>query len=236
VPPLALLYTTTFCTFLRELSPPHALEPVISASPVVHRQQRTIIRGMATITRAQCRYDHRLRDLVRSTQDINCALQRGVPRSTARGWLTGPAARVVTIDVLSLDTMQLQQEVLRLRTRIQKLIALLRILLVVLKISKFSFGQARVPEDHEKRSLLQVIDRSRSVLPLRVTHHPAVAIALSPLEPPAAVPPRRPPLLPKAVTPPTHTGRGQGDPRPGHLPRVPTRADQDIGSPRSTPR
>ena len=122
---------------------------------------------MATTTRSQSRYDHRLRDLVRTTQDITCALHRGVPRSTARGWLARPAARVVTIDVLSRDTMQLQQEVLRLRTRIQKLIALLRVLLVVLKISRFSFGQTRLPDGHDKRSLLRVIDRSRSVLPLR---------------------------------------------------------------------
>ena len=120
-----------------------------------------MIKGMATITRAQCRYDHRLGDLVRTIRDITCALQHGVPRSTARGWLAGPAARVVTIDVLSRDTMQLQQEVLRLRTRIQKLIALLRVLLVVLKISKFSFGQTRLPDRRGKRSLLRVIDRSR---------------------------------------------------------------------------
>jgi transposase InsO family protein len=63
--------------------------------------------------------------------------------------------------------MQLQQEVLRLRTRIQKLIALLRVLLVVLRISRFSFGQTRLPDGHDKGSLLRVIDRSRSVLPLR---------------------------------------------------------------------
>ncbi len=74
---------------------------------------------------------------------------------------------MVTFDVLSHDAMQLQQEVLRLRTRVQKLIALLRVLLVVLKISRFSFGQTRLPDGHDKRSLLQVIDRSRSVLPLR---------------------------------------------------------------------
>lgn len=32
-------------------------------------------------------YDHRLRELVRSTQDISGAVQHGVPPSTARGWL-----------------------------------------------------------------------------------------------------------------------------------------------------
>ena len=122
---------------------------------------------MATTTRTQNRYDHRLRDLVRTTQDISCALQQGIPRSTARGWLTASAAQVVSLDVLHTDTLPLQQEVLRLRTRIQKLIALLRVLLVVLKISGFSLDQTRLPDGNHKRSLLRVIDRARSALPLR---------------------------------------------------------------------
>ena len=66
-----------------------------------------------------------------------------------------------------MDAIQLQQEVLRLRTRIQKLIALLRVLLVILKISRFSLNQTRLPDGHDKRSLLRAIDRSRSALPLR---------------------------------------------------------------------
>jgi transposase InsO family protein len=98
---------------------------------------------------------------------MTCALQLGVPRSTARGWLTAAADQVVTVDVLDRDTRQLQQEVLRLRTRIQKLIAVLRVLLVVLKISRFSLDQTRLPDGNDKRSLLRAIDRSRSALPLR---------------------------------------------------------------------
>ena len=61
----------------------------------------------------------------------------------------------------------MQQEVLWLRTRIQELIALLRVLLVVLKRSQFSLDQTRLPEGSDKRSLLRVIDRSRSAFPLR---------------------------------------------------------------------
>lgn len=122
---------------------------------------------MATATRTQNRYDHRLRELVRTTQDVNCAVQYGVPRSTARGWLSAPSAQVVTVEALNLDAAQLQHEVVRLQARIQKLIALLRVLLVVLKISRFSLNQARLPDGNDKRSLLRVIDRSRSALPLR---------------------------------------------------------------------
>ena len=122
---------------------------------------------MVATIRTQKRYDHRLRELVQKTQDVSCAVQYGVPRSTARSWLATPSVQVVTADPLNMDALQLQQEVLRLRTRIQKLIALLRVLLVVLKISRFALDQTRLSDGKDKRSLLRVIDRSRSALPLR---------------------------------------------------------------------
>ena len=122
---------------------------------------------MVSTTRIQNRYDHRLRELVRTTQDVSYAVQCGVPRSTARGWLSAPNVEVVTLDSLDMDTTQLQCELLRLQTRLRKLIALLRVLLVVLKISRFSLNQTRLPVGNDKRFLLRVIDQSRSVFPLR---------------------------------------------------------------------
>jgi hypothetical protein len=122
---------------------------------------------MATATRTQRRYDHRLRTLVRTTRDIRCALQRGVPRSTARGWLTDSDVPVVSVEALNLDATQLQREVLRLHRRIQKLTALLRVLLAVFKISGYSLNRSRLPDGGGKRSLLRAIEQSRSALPLR---------------------------------------------------------------------
>jgi len=122
---------------------------------------------MATAIRTQRRYDHRLRNLVRSTRDIHCALQRGVPRSTARGWLTESEVSVVTVDAVDMNVIQLQREVLQLRRRIRKLTALLRVLLVVLRMSGYSLSQARLPDGSYKRSLLRAVERSRASLPLR---------------------------------------------------------------------
>ena len=51
-------------------------------------------------------YDHRLRELVRTTQDVSYAVQRGVPRSTARGWLNAPHVEVMTLDSLNMDATQ----------------------------------------------------------------------------------------------------------------------------------
>jgi putative transposase len=122
---------------------------------------------MATTTRTQRRYDHRFRDLVRTTRDIDCALRRGVPRSTARSWLREPNAEVVTVDVLNMNALRLQQEVLQLRARVQKLTALLRVVLVVFRMSGYALNQARLADGSAKRGLLRAIDRSRSALPLR---------------------------------------------------------------------
>ena len=71
------------------------------------------------------------------------------------------------VDVCDMNAIQLQREVLRLRTRIRKLTALLRVLLVVFKFSGYSLNQARLPEGRKKRSLLRAMERSRSALPLR---------------------------------------------------------------------
>ena len=90
---------------------------------------------MENTTRTQKKYDHRLKDLVRSTKDITCAVRHGVPQSTARSWLKTPATEVITIDVVQLDSINLQKEVLQLRARLQKLNALLRVMIVVLKLS-----------------------------------------------------------------------------------------------------
>jgi hypothetical protein len=78
-----------------------------------------------------------------------------------------PNAEVVTVDVLERNALQLQQEVLRLRSRVQKLTALLRVLLVVFRMSSYALNQVRLPDGSHKQALLRAIDRSRSALPLR---------------------------------------------------------------------
>ena len=123
---------------------------------------------MISTTRIQHRYDHRLRELVRSTGDIEHAIRRGVPRSTARGWLSSARTQVVTLDVVERDVLTLLQEVLVLRRRVERLVDLLRLVVVLLKVSGFSPANARIPDGTRKRALLQSIERSRSVLPLRV--------------------------------------------------------------------
>ena len=123
---------------------------------------------MIAPTRIQRRYDHRLRELVRSTGDIRHALQRGVPRSTAHGWLKSTRAQIVTVDVGEVDILRLQQEVLALRNRVVRLVALMRLLFALLKATGFSLAGTRISEGAGKHHLIRAIERSRSVLPQRV--------------------------------------------------------------------
>jgi putative transposase len=122
---------------------------------------------MPTTTRTQRRYDHRLRDLVQTTGDLELAIRHGVPRSTARGWRTKTTTEVVSLDVIELDTIRLQHEVILLRRRIARLGSLLRLVVIVLKVSGVSFARVRLPEGAAKLQLLRAIKRSRSHLPLR---------------------------------------------------------------------
>ena len=91
----------------------------------------------------------------------------GVPRSTARGWLTSGRNEVVSVDVLDMDMLMLQEEVLKLRHRVEKLSALLRLVVVLLRVSGFSLTKTKLPGGVMKISLLRAIDRSRSVLSLK---------------------------------------------------------------------
>ena len=115
----------------------------------------------------QKQYDHRLRRLIQKTGDLDLAIRHGVPRSTARGWLKQATTDVVSIDVLDMDAEALQREVLYLRRRITRLLALLHLVVVAIKVAEFSFDRVRIPEGARKQRLLRAIQRTRTHLPLR---------------------------------------------------------------------
>jgi putative transposase len=122
---------------------------------------------MRTTPRRQLRYDHRLRDLVHRTGDMTIATDLGVPRSTARGWLGVAPTVVVSLDVADLTVPELRQEILKLRRRVQKLTALLRLVLTLLRASRFTLSRERLPDGDDKRRILAAVDRARACIPLR---------------------------------------------------------------------
>ena len=117
--------------------------------------------------RHQQRYDHRLRELVRQSGNPDLVAHLGVPRSTAISWLTNDARPVVTDRIMDRESCELQAEILTLRARVQKLSAIIRLLLVLIRVLGIRLNQTRLPEGEAKVRLLGAIDRSKDSLSLK---------------------------------------------------------------------
>src|SRR5205807_1231486 len=87
--------------------------------------------------------------------------------STARGWLGTAPTVVVSLEVADLTELELRQEVLTLRRRVQKLAALLRLALVLLRVSGFTLSGERLLDGSDKLRILRAIDQARAGIPLR---------------------------------------------------------------------
>ena len=122
---------------------------------------------MTSRVRSQQHYDHRLRGLVQRTGDVTIATDLGVPRSTAQGWFRMAPKEVVSLDVTDLTALELQQEVLKLRRRAQKLAALLQLVLALLRASGFTLSGERLPDGRAKTRILRAVDQARAWVPLR---------------------------------------------------------------------
>ena len=57
-----------------------------------------------------------------------------------------------------MNVSQLQQELVSLRRRNERLISLLRLVVTVLKVAGFSLSRIRLPEESTKRQLLRAIE------------------------------------------------------------------------------
>lgn len=66
-----------------------------------------------------------------------------------------------------MNTAQLQQEIVRLRRKVTQLTSLLRLALVILQISRFSFARARLVDGSDRKRLIRAIQGTRSHFPLR---------------------------------------------------------------------
>ena len=117
--------------------------------------------------RLRRRYDHRLQRLVHDTGDIQLALRNGVPRSTARDWSRLPARSVITLDVATMSQSALQQEVIALRERNAKLVAMLRLVVVLLRVCDVTLARRHISDGDKKRRILRAVERSRATVPLR---------------------------------------------------------------------
>jgi uncharacterized membrane protein YqjE len=73
-------------------------------------------------------------------------------------------AEVVTLDVVDMDNLRLQQEVLLLQSRLYRLVAVLRLLVVVLKVSRVTGVWTAQSVENSDRKLQNVVTDSRAEL------------------------------------------------------------------------
>ena len=75
---------------------------------------------------------------------------------------------VVTLDLMTMETKELQAEVLRLRERNAMLLALTRLLFAFVRATGIRLDGERLPDGAAKEVLLTAITRSTRALPLAV--------------------------------------------------------------------
>jgi putative transposase len=73
----------------------------------------------------------------------------------------------VSREVANLEEPELRQEILKLRRRVDRLAALLRLALALLHTSGFRLSGERLPDGNAKRRILRAVDRARKSIPLR---------------------------------------------------------------------
>ena len=74
---------------------------------------------------------------------------------------------MVGLDVTTRTEQDLHHEVVQLRRRVQKLAALLRLVLAVLHVSGFTLSCARLPDGRDKRRILRALEQARACMPIR---------------------------------------------------------------------
>jgi hypothetical protein len=109
-------------------------------------------------------YDHRLRELACEDGSAHLLGGIGVPRSTAASWLRRGPRAVVTLDVATKDTIELQAEVIRLRQRNEVLSAIVRLLFMLRRLAGVRLDETRIPDGAAKAKILTAIARARATL------------------------------------------------------------------------
>ena len=74
---------------------------------------------------------------------------------------------VAGLDVANVTELELQQEGVKFRRRVQKLAALLRLALILLRVSGFPLSGERLPDGQDKLRILPAVDQARACIPSR---------------------------------------------------------------------
>ena len=111
-------------------------------------------------------YDHRIREIVCETGNPRIFHHLRIPRSTTASWLSRGRRSVVSLD-WQRDMASVLDENERLKRRVERQTAIIRLLVVLLKLSGFRLDEQRLPDGAAKAKLLRAIDRCKEALSLK---------------------------------------------------------------------
>lgn len=138
---------------------------------------------MVAATRPQRAYDHRLREFVHRSGSDRHAVRIAIPRSTLHSWKSRAPKPVVGLIGSDKSINELEAEVVRLTLQVRKLRCILRLLLVLVKLSGFRLESLRLPKGRNKQRLLREVGSGSCMPDLSVAqsagHDSALAEPLS---------------------------------------------------------
>ena len=111
-------------------------------------------------------YDHRIREFVCQTGNPRIFQHLRIPRSTAASWLSRGRRSVVSLDGQH-DIASVLDENEKLKRRTRRQTAIIRLLVVLLKLSGFRLDEQRLPDGTAKAKVLRAVDRSKDALALK---------------------------------------------------------------------
>jgi len=111
-------------------------------------------------------YDHRIREIVCQTGNPQIFRHLRIPRSTTASWLSRERPSVVSLD-WDHHIASVLDENERLKRRTERQTAIIRLLVVLLKLSGFRLDAQRLPDGAAKAKILRAVDRCKEALPLK---------------------------------------------------------------------
>ncbi len=118
---------------------------------------------MAIVKRA---YDTRVREIIARTGNADLFPDLDIPRGTRATWVRRGPRDIVGLDEELDAQATLLDRFAKFEHRVRVLTALLRLVLIMLRLSGFRVHMPRIPEGKDKQALLFAVAKARAVLPL----------------------------------------------------------------------
>jgi transposase InsO family protein len=119
-------------------------------------------------------YDHRIKEQIVRSRNPNLFPELRIPASTARSWIQRGLVEVVSLHPDNGSEDVLRDRITSLESRVRILSTLLRLTMVLVRISGCRLDRHRLPDASAKPTLLHAVERARRSMPLsavlRVLH------------------------------------------------------------------